>query len=201
MLREYFPNTNKGAALYGGFLHHENCFCRVFDLKDGLAESIEEINSFLETNGYAIATPEEFDETHTYRSEPVTIAPHGYQEQFVLFINRDVVSKSQAHFLINELIKFRNDRDWEQFHNPKDLSLAISIEAGELLEQFLWKKAEDAKIEKIKEELADILAFALLLAEKYNFDIEEIILDKIKRNGEKYPIEKAKGTAKKYDEL
>lgn len=99
------------------------------------------------------------------------------------------------------LIKFRNERDWEQFHNPKDLALALSIEAAELNELFLWKKAEDADQEKIKEELADVLAYAILLAEKYDLDINEIVLNKIKKNGEKYPVEKAKGTAKKYDEL
>lgn len=103
--------------------------------------------------------------------------------------------------VIQELIKFRNERDWEQFHNPKDLAIAINVEAGELLELFLWKDAEDAKKEKIKEELADVFAYALLLAEKYNFDVEEIILDKIKKNGIKYPIDKSKGTAKKYNEL
>lgn len=103
--------------------------------------------------------------------------------------------------LQDALIKFRNERDWEQFHNPKDLALALSIEAAELNELFLWKKAEDANQEKIKEELADVLAYAILLAEKYNLDINEIVLNKIKRNGEKYPVEKARGTAKKYDEL
>lgn len=99
------------------------------------------------------------------------------------------------------LIDFRNEREWEQFHNPKDLALAISVEAGELLEQFLWKNHEDAKIEKVKEELSDVFAFSFLLAEKYGFDVKQIVLDKINKNGEKYPVEKAKGTAKKYDEL
>lgn len=103
--------------------------------------------------------------------------------------------------IIQALLKFRNERDWEQFHNPKDLALAISIESGELLELFLWKQAEDANISKVKEELADIFSFAFLLAEKYGFDVKEIVLEKIKRNGEKYPVEKAKGTSKKYDEL
>ena len=103
--------------------------------------------------------------------------------------------------IIQELIKFRNERDWEQFHNPKDLALAISVEAGELLELFLWKNADEANKEKIKEELADILAFSFLLAEKHGLDIKQIILDKIKRNAVKYPIEKSKGSAKKYNEL
>ena len=103
--------------------------------------------------------------------------------------------------IINELIKFRNERDWEQFHNPKDLALAINVEASELLELFLWKNASDANKEKVKEELADIFSFAFLLAEKYGFNVKDIVLDKIKSNGEKYPVDKSKGTSKKYDEL
>ncbi|MDB4539118.1 nucleotide pyrophosphohydrolase [Saprospiraceae bacterium] len=103
--------------------------------------------------------------------------------------------------ITKKLLDFRDERDWEQFHNPKDLALAINIETGELLELFLWKNHEEADSEKVKEELADVLAFAFLLADKYDFDIKEIMLDKIKQNGEKYPVDKAKGTAKKYDEL
>jgi NTP pyrophosphatase (non-canonical NTP hydrolase) len=99
------------------------------------------------------------------------------------------------------LIKFRDERDWEQFHNPKDLAIAISAEAGELLELYLWKRSEEANIEKVKEELADIFSFAFLLADKYGLNVKEIILEKIRVNGEKYPIDKAKGTAKKYNEL
>lgn len=99
------------------------------------------------------------------------------------------------------LLKFRDERDWAQFHNPKDLALALNIEAAELLELFLWKNAEDANVDKIKEELADVFSYALLLAEKYNLDVKQIILDKIKHNDAKYPVDKAKGTAKKYDEL
>ena len=99
------------------------------------------------------------------------------------------------------LLKFRNERDWEQFHNAKDLALALNVEAGELLELFLWKTAEEANTEKVKEELADILAFAFLLAEKYNFDIKQIVLDKIAKNAEKYPVHIAKGNARKYNEL
>ena len=102
------------------------------------------------------------------------------------------------------LIKFRNERDWEQFHDSKNLATAIAIEAAELNELFLWKNIEESeKVDsnKIKEELADVLAFSFLLAEKHGFDVKEIMLDKIKKNGEKYPVAKAKGTAKKYDEL
>lgn len=108
---------------------------------------------------------------------------------------------SDINELTKALIKFRDERDWEQFHNPKDLAIAINIEASELLEQFLWKNAEEANMEKVKEELADILAFCLLLAHKYDLDVKQIVLDKIQSNAAKYPVDKAKGTAKKYTEL
>lgn len=99
------------------------------------------------------------------------------------------------------LLKFRNERDWEQFHNAKDLALCLNIEAGELLELFLWKNAEDADREKVKEELADVFSAAFLLAAKYKFDIKEIVLEKINKNAEKYPVDKARGNARKYNEL
>ncbi|MGE8526106.1 nucleotide pyrophosphohydrolase [Chryseobacterium rhizosphaerae] len=102
---------------------------------------------------------------------------------------------------IEKLIKFRDERDWEQFHNSKDLALALSIEASELLEIFLWKKNEDFNKDKLEEELADVFMYGLLLAHKNNIDINTIILKKLQRNNEKYPVEKAKGKSNKYDEL
>lgn len=108
---------------------------------------------------------------------------------------------SDINEMTQALIKFRDERDWAQFHNSKDLALAISIEAGELNELFLWKQAEEVNAEKLKTELADVLAFSLLLADKHKLDIKQIVLDKIKSNGEKYPIDKAKGTSRKYNEL
>ena len=99
------------------------------------------------------------------------------------------------------IVKFTQERDWDQFHNGKDLALALSIEAAELNEAFLWKDASEVNVEKIKEELADIINYALLIADKYDLDVKQIVLDKIKRNAEKYPVEKAYGSAKKYNEL
>ena len=103
--------------------------------------------------------------------------------------------------ITDEVVKFRNERDWEQFHNSKDLALAISIEASELNELFLWKDSEEANKEKLKEELADVFTFALLLAHKQGLDVSQIILEKLKANALKYPVDKAKGNAKKYNEL
>jgi NTP pyrophosphatase (non-canonical NTP hydrolase) len=111
---------------------------------------------------------------------------------------------NDIQLLIDELVKFRDDRHWEQFHNTKDLALAISIEAAELNELFLWKTTEESELvdqNKLKEELADVLAFSLLLAGKHGFDVKEIVHEKIAKNNEKYPVDKAKGTAKKYNEL
>lgn len=102
---------------------------------------------------------------------------------------------------LKRLRQFRDERDWKQFHNPKDLAVALSIEAGELLEAFLWKAPEAADTEKVKEELADVLAYALLLADSYGFDPEKIVLEKIERNEQKYPVDKAKGRADKYNKL
>lgn len=108
---------------------------------------------------------------------------------------------SDFKLLQQKLIEFRDNRDWGQFHNPKDLAIALSAEAGELLEVFLWKSSEQADPEKVKEELADVFSFALLLAEKYGFDIPQIVLEKIEINNRKYPVDKSKGNAKKYNEL
>lgn len=103
-----------------------------------------------------------------------------------------------------KLTKFRDDRDWEQFHDSKNLAIAIGIEAAELNELFLWKTVEESEqvdINRIKEELADVFTFSFLLAEKHGFDVKEIVLDKINKNSIKYPVDKAKGNAKKYNEL
>ena len=102
---------------------------------------------------------------------------------------------------------FRDERDWKQFHTPKDLAAAISIEAGELLEQFLWKTNEEAlervesHREKIEEEIADIGIFLFELAGNLDMDLGEVMLKKIQKNAIKYPVEKAKGRHTKYTEL
>ena len=108
---------------------------------------------------------------------------------------------SDLEELRKAIVKFTQERDWDQFHNGKDLALALSIEAAELNEAFLWKDAKDVNVEKVKEELADIFNYAILIADKYNLDIKQIVLDKLRRNAEKYPVDKAFGSAKKYNEL
>jgi NTP pyrophosphatase (non-canonical NTP hydrolase) len=103
--------------------------------------------------------------------------------------------------ITNNLIKFMEERNWRQFHNPKDLALAISIEAAELNELFLWKDSDSVNKEKVRHELADVLIYSLLFADKFDLNIEEIIEEKMKINAKNYPVEKAKGNAKKYNEF
>ncbi|PHC41322.1 nucleotide pyrophosphohydrolase [Bacillus toyonensis] len=105
---------------------------------------------------------------------------------------------------LEKVLKFRDDRNWKQFHNSKDLAISLSLEASELLENFQWKSSEEAvekNLENIKDELADVLIYSILLADQIDVDIEEMILNKIEKNEKKYPVEKAYGTNKKYDEL
>ena len=100
--------------------------------------------------------------------------------------------------------KFRDDRNWRQFHNPKDLAISLSLEASELLEIFQWSATDLECIDKldmVKEELADVLSYAILLADRYGLNLDEIIQAKMKKNAEKYPIEKATGVSTKYTEL
>ena len=105
---------------------------------------------------------------------------------------------------VNEVLKFRDDRDWKQFHDPKDLAISISLEASELLEIFQWSRDDVYcldKIDQIKEELADVVNYCILMADACNLDLDKIITDKIKLNAAKYPVDKAKGTSTKYNEL
>lgn len=102
--------------------------------------------------------------------------------------------------IIKKIIKFRDDRNWEQFHTGENLTKALMIEASELLELYQWKN-ELTNLDKLKEELADVFLYAIMLAEKYELDINEIILNKIEINEKKYPVEKSYGKSDKYNEL
>lgn len=104
---------------------------------------------------------------------------------------------------MNEVVKkikqFNEDRDWDQFHSPENLAKSIAIEAGELLECFQWNN--DFNKDNVCSELADVMNYCILLADKLNVNIEDIILDKLKISEKKYPVVKAKGSSKKYNEL
>lgn len=113
------------------------------------------------------------------------------------------MSKHKA--LIQLLEAFRDERDWAQFHDSKNLALALSIEASELNELFLWKKSDEevegVNKERLAEELADVFAYAYLLAARNGLDVDTIVRAKVESNAKKYPVSKAKGSAAKYNEL
>lgn len=105
---------------------------------------------------------------------------------------------------IDEVLKFSDDRDWKQFHNPKDLAISICLEAAELLEVFQWSEEDiksENKLNRIREELADVVNYCILMADACSLDLNEIVHEKILKNDQKYPVEKAFGSKKKYSEF
>lgn len=117
--------------------------------------------------------------------------------------------KTNVHELKEKIKKFCDDRDWDQFHGAKDLAVAMSIESAELLEHFRWKKEAEVeelfknpeKKEHISDEMADVLYFLIRLAQKYDIDLTKALERKMEKNNKKYPVEKFKGSNKKYNEL
>ncbi|MFB4326420.1 nucleotide pyrophosphohydrolase [Priestia sp. BR_2] len=106
--------------------------------------------------------------------------------------------------LIKEIIKFRDERNWAKFHNGKDLAISLNLEASELLELFQWKNSEDAIADKkgeMRDELADILYYTLLMFNDLDIDPKQALMEKLHKNAEKYPADKAYGSNKKYTEL
>ena len=101
---------------------------------------------------------------------------------------------------IERIRKFTDDRDWDQFHTPANLAKSISIEANELLECFQWSDTE-YDLEHVKEELADVIVYCQNMLDKLGLDLDEIVMSKMTKNEAKYPVEKAKGSSAKYDEL
>lgn len=105
---------------------------------------------------------------------------------------------------MEKALLFRDERNWSQFHNPKDLALSLTLEAAELLELFQWKDSDEAvsvNRERMKEELADVLLYSILFADRLGFDLDDIILSMLEKNGRKYPVELAKDSKEKYDAL
>ena len=105
---------------------------------------------------------------------------------------------------IRRVIQFRDDREWRQFHTPKDLAISLSLEAAELLEIVQWSGTDlecRDKLGRIREELADVLSYCVLMADVCGLDLDEILNAKVDQNAAKYPVEKARGSAAKYTEL
>lgn len=191
---------------YGGIFGGDYQFQRFFFLGEKTQEeTFDEVNSFLVDNGYEALDFFSFWKDKEVENNGVALSADPFvndlTKRLILTITIFNPWDNPVDKVIVELIKFRNERDWGQFHNSKDLALALNVEASELLELFLWKGNEEAKPEKLKEELADVFLYGLLLLEKHGWDFEEILMDKIRVNDLKYPASKAKGSSKKYNEL
>lgn len=118
--------------------------------------------------------------------------------------NKDNYETSVFDPLTKNIVNFRDERNWKQFHNPKDLAISLLLEASELLENFQWKSNEDAvneNSENIKNEIADVVIYAMLLSHELGINLEQAIKEKIEKNEQKYPVEKAFGSRKKYTEF
>lgn len=118
-----------------------------------------------------------------------------------------MASNDSIQELRETLRKFASDRDWEQFHSPKNLAMALSVEAGELLEQFQWKSESESKnlhpeeLALIRQEAADVLLYLIRLADRLDIDLINAAREKLDINADKYPVEKSFGSRKKYTEL
>lgn len=118
-----------------------------------------------------------------------------------------MASELSLQDLQKQIRKFCDERDWDQFHNPKDLSISLALEAAEVLEHFQWKDDAEMKVHttnnkhEISEEIADVFYWVLLLSNKLEIDLLEAFEKKMKKNDQKYPVEKSKGNHKKYTEL
>jgi NTP pyrophosphatase (non-canonical NTP hydrolase) len=109
-------------------------------------------------------------------------------------------TQGEIHELQARILRFRDERNWAQFHTPKDIAMCLSVEAGELLELFLWKGEKNPDLDRVREELADVLYAALLLASHYGIDVRKAVIDKLAHNATKYPVETSWGDATKYSE-
>ena len=114
------------------------------------------------------------------------------------------MSRSVSQETVNKVLEFRDERNWKQFHNPKDLAISISLEASELLECFQWSGSDTevlSKRDNMQEELSDILIYSLLLADRLDIDLNKAIQQKIELNNKKYPVEKSYGRSEKYNQM
>lgn len=201
MISIHFPRNDKEASAYDGFLNREGDFEKLFPESEfnSIKDLNQGINKFLTENGYKEVEFDSVTNTIVLETKMICISRVETRPAILLALKKQTNVAFKP--LILELLEFRKNRDWEQFHKPKDLALALSIEASELLECFLWKDIKSANKNDIKNEIADVLSYLLYLANDLCIDLEEATQDKIQQNAEKYPISKAKGNAKKYNEF
>ncbi|WP_019038356.1 nucleotide pyrophosphohydrolase [Psychroflexus tropicus] len=201
MISIHFPRNDKEASAYDGFLDEKGNFNILFstDKITPILELENRINQFLEENGYKSIKLNSVDKAIVFENEILCLSKVEKEASLRLVLYKGI--NSSLKLIIKALETFREERDWKQFHKPKDLAMALSIEASELLECFLWKEISSANKKQIDHEVADIFSFLLYLVTDLEIDLESVILEKIELNSKKYPISKSKGVSTKYDKL
>lgn len=200
LLSNVYPFTPKLAELHGGWSEGKY-FKRIFSA-DSIQEQIALINTFLKEQGFKTSLPSNaFEDDTVFEESNFSFHKNllGYN-QIVLIYEQPILVNSLEEML-KFLDYFRNARDWKKFHTSKDLSMAISSEAGEILDLFVWDRDKNVDEKKIESELADIVTYCLYLADNFKIDLFDAIVNKTIENDKKYPIEKSKGSAKKYTQL
>ncbi|MCS4432868.1 MazG-like family protein [Aquiflexum gelatinilyticum] len=203
-LKDVIRNHDFNPEDYDGFMCSEFQFMRFFFLENrDLLTCFDEVNSFLAANGFLELNFTDFKEELSISADGVGLYADPYvnetNRKLILTINKYDPWNNSIDLMIVELIRLRKEKDWAKFQNPKNLALALSIETSKLLEQFLGEKPAEVNKQKIKEKLATVFSYSLLLAENYGLDIKEIVLEKIQNHNEEYPIENGKGLNEKAD--
>lgn len=200
LLTQVYPFSKALAELYQGWT--EGIYFKRIFKSDTLEEQINQVNSFLKEQGFKKKLPyNAFESSNLYEEMPFSFYKNllGY-DQIVLVYEQPVMTNHMKE-VIKFLDHFRNARDWKKFHTSKNLSMAIGSEAGEILDLFLWDRGDNVDHEKLEKELADILIYCMYLADNFKIDLLDAIVKKTVENDLKYPVDKAKGSDKKYDEL
>ena len=200
LISDVYPFSPKLAELYNGWSEGKY-FKRIFKA-DTEQEQIDFINTFLSEQGFKIILPlDAFEQDKVYEVGNFSFYKNllGYNQ--IVLVYEQPVGIDALKEVLKFLDYFRNARDWKKFHTSKNLSMAISSEAGEILDLFVWDRDKNVDEKKIENELADIVTYCLYLADNFKIDLLDAIVNKTFENDGRYPIEKAKGTSKKYNEL
>lgn len=201
LLSEVYPVTETFAELYGGSTEG-TMFKRTFRA-DTLEMQIDMVNAFLQEQGfnYIVLHYDAFEDKKVYEEGQFSFAKDvtGYNQ--IMLIYHQPVGIRTMDEILNFLNFFRGQRDWKKFHTSKNLAMAVGSEAGELMDLFLWDRDKDVDSEKVEKELADILIYCLYIADNWKIDLLDAVIKKTIENDSKYPVDKAKGTAKKSTDL
>lgn len=200
LLSKVFPNSDLFAELYGGSC--EGLYFKKTFVANTIEVQIQLVNDFLKYHEFDEVLPiDAFEESKVFEGNMLDFHKDvtGYNQ--IMLVYQQPLGRMPMEEITDFLNYFRAQRDWKKFHSSKNLSMAISSEAGELMDLFLWDREENVDFEKVENELADIVTYCIYLAENIGVDLFDAVIKKSVKNNEKYPIEKAKGTAKKYDEL